>query len=181
MTAVGLTHRTKVNTPLTSGNRKAMEWLRRFQNTIAARKIFISTPVIHVLQPPLFPPSPYSPTVTGSPTLSYRPHAPVPHTSSFFNLLHTELGSGGCCRVMLRGCIAKHELAAPQDRAHTILRCLPRLGGRRTQVSRNYRHGRYSHPQKQTPKAASSARSTEFIPWAWYEHKSSVSHDRPAG
>lgn len=80
-----------------------------------------------VLQPPLFPPNPYSPTVAGSPTCSYRPHAPVPHTSSFFNLLHTELGSGGCCRVMLRGCIAKHELAAPQDRAHAILRCFPHL------------------------------------------------------
>lgn len=80
-----------------------------------------------MLQSPLFPPNPYSPTAAESPTCSYRPHAPVPHTSSFFNLLHTELGSGGCCRVMLRGCITKHELAAPQDRAHAVLRCFPHL------------------------------------------------------
>lgn len=81
-----------------------------------------------VLQPPLFPPSPYCSTMAESPTFSYRPHAPVPHTSSFFNLLHTELGGGGCCRVMLRGCIAKHELTTPQDRTHAILRCFPHLG-----------------------------------------------------
>lgn len=30
--------------------------------------------------------------------------------------------------MMLRGCISKHELAAPQDRTHAILRCFPHLG-----------------------------------------------------
>lgn len=29
--------------------------------------------------------------------------------------------------MMLRGCITKHEFAAPQDRAHAVLRCFPHL------------------------------------------------------
>lgn len=30
--------------------------------------------------------------------------------------------------MMLRSCISKHELAAPQDRTHAVLRCFPHLG-----------------------------------------------------
>lgn len=30
--------------------------------------------------------------------------------------------------MMLRGCVSKHELAAPQDGAHAVLCCFPHLG-----------------------------------------------------
>lgn len=89
-----------------------------------------------VLHPPHFPSSPYSPMKRGRMgprpqpplALSCRPLAPVLPTSRFFDLLHAELGGGRCRRVMLRGRISKHELTAPQDRAHAVLCCFPHLG-----------------------------------------------------
>lgn len=46
VTAVGLIYRTRVNTALTSGNRKATEWPRRLQNTIGAPKVSPTSPAI---------------------------------------------------------------------------------------------------------------------------------------
>lgn len=132
MTELGLTHGAGVNTPLPpdfweeQSNRQMAEDPPKHLRY--PRDISHPPQQSRVLHPPLFHSSPYSPMAAGPPALSCRPLAPGLHTSSFFDLLHTELGSGGCCRVMLRGRISKHELAAPQDRAHTVLRCFPHLG-----------------------------------------------------
>lgn len=129
MTELGLTHRSWGEQSPDFWEEQSNRWLRTLQNTLGVPEVISYPPKLsRVLHPPLFPLSHYSPTAAGLPTLNCRSLAPALHTSSFFDLLHTELGSGGCCGVMLRGCVSKHELTAPQDRAHAILCRFPHLG-----------------------------------------------------
>jgi len=51
--------------------------------------------------------------------------------------------------MMLRGRVSKQELAAPQDGAHAILRCLPHLGEGEPRWVGTTGPGGHSQPQRQ--------------------------------